>query len=232
MIQPWWQSECGRFTLYCADCLDVLPQLEAGSVQAVVTDPPYGCNFEYQSYDDTPENFERLIDAVIPMMRRIAGFVVMPAGDRLALRRMYEVHNPDWLIAWFKGSPGTRSPIGFNSWEPHPCWGKPPVSMHDCFQTRCGFEIDGHPCPKPVDWALWLVERAALCGGTILDPFTGSGTTGVACVRLGRRFIGIEISEDYCRIAKRRIQQAIEDYALFDRAPEPEPQPMLIGDNA
>lgn len=207
-------------TLYLGDCLDVLPTL--APVDAVVTDPPYGCGFEYASYDDTRENFERLIDAAIPMMRALAKFVVMPAGRLLALRRLYEVHNPDWLIAWVKGSPGTRSPIGFNSWEPHPCWGKPPIAMHDCFQTRCGFEIEGHPCPKPEAWATWLVERAALDGETVLDPFMGSGTTGVACVRTGRKFIGIEIDAGYFDIACRRIREAYEATALFDGPPKVE----------
>lgn len=221
----------GDCRMACADCLEVLPTLAAGSVDACVTDPPYGCNFGYESYNDTPENFERLIDAVIPMMRRVADFVVMPAGDRLALRRMYEVHNPDWLIAWFKGSPGTRSPIGFNSWEPHPCWGRPPVAMHDCFQTRCGFEIDGHPCPKPVDWALWLVERAALYGGTILDPFMGSGTTGVACVRTGRKFIGIEIEPRYFDIACRRIEDEYAKRALFEPVPQREVQTTIFAES-
>lgn len=213
----------GRHTLYLGDCREILPTL--GRVDAVVTDPPYGCNFEYASYEDSADNFQSLIDAVIPMMKRLAQFVVMPAGDRLALRRMYEVHSPDWLIAWFKGSPGTRSPIGFNSWEPHPCWGKPPIAMHDAFQTRCGFEFDGHPCPKPIAWALWLVERAALINQTILDPFLGSGTTAVACERLGRTCIGIEIDEAYFEIACKRLRAEVAQGKLFE--PEPPKQEQL-----
>ena len=88
--------------------------------------------------------------------------------------------------------------------------------MHDAFQTRCGFEHDDHPCPKPVEWALWLCERAAESGDTILDPFMGSGTTGVACVRLGRKFIGIEIEPKYFGIACKRIEDAYNQNALFD----------------
>lgn len=212
---PYYRSADGTVEIHCGDCLDLLPMIPSGSVDAVVTDPPYGCNFGYDIYIDTPENFQSTMDAVIPQLRRIAAFVVMPAGDRMALRRMYEVHNLDWLIAWFKGSPGTRSPIGFNSWEPHPCWGKPPVAMHDAFHTRCGFEINGHPCPKPVAWARWLVERAALPSSTILDPFLGSGTTAVACIKTGRRCIGIELSEKYCEIAARRCEEAFASQGLF-----------------
>ena len=206
----------GPCLLINADCLQVLPLLEAGSVDAVVTDPPYGINLDYATYSDTHENWVSLLRQVIPLCRRIGRFVVMPCGPLLALRQTYIDHNPDWLIAWVKGSPGTRSPIGFNSWEPHLCWGKPAVAMHDVFQTRCGFEIKGHPCPKPVAWALWLVERAAGLGGTVIDPFMGSGTTGVACVRTGRRFVGVEIDPGYYTIARKRI---LDEIALRDGTP-------------
>lgn len=66
-----------------------------------------------------------------------------------------------------------------------------------------------HPTPKPVELMEYLVFKASQPGETILDPFMGGGTTGVACVRLGRRFIGIEKEEKYFRIAQRRIQEAM-----------------------
>ena len=213
-------------TLYLGDCIEILPEL--GKVDAVVTDPPYGADIEYGQYQDTRENWEKLIDAFIPKARAASKFFVMPVGDRLALRRLYKMHNPEWMIAWIKGSPGTRSPIGFNSWEPHLVWGRPPVAMHDYFQTRCGFEIDGHPCPKPVAWATWLVNRAAERGGTILDPFMGSGTTGVACAKLGRRFIGIEIHEPYFQIACKRIEQAYAQPDMFIAPPAKPKQEALL----
>jgi len=209
---PYYQSE--RVTLYCGDCLSILPHLSG--VDAVVTDPPYGCGFDYATYDDTPKSWRGLMDRSVPMLKEMARFVVMPCGDRMSMAWWYSTHGPDWMIAWYKGSPGHRSPIGFNDWEPHLCWGRPLVPMHDHFQTVCGFDDNGHPCPKPEAWAVWLCERAAKSGDTILDPFMGSGTTGVAAVRLGRRFIGIEIDEGYCAIAKRRIQEAEQAFALFE----------------
>ena len=68
----------------------------------------------------------------------------------------------------------------------------------------------------------WLVERASLAGHVILDPFMGSGTTGVACARLGRRFIGIEIEPKYFDIACKRISDAYKQDDLFIKQPEPE----------
>ena len=89
--------------------------------------------------------------------------------------------------------------------------------MHDHFQTRCGFSVKGHPCPKPIEWGLWLCERAAPQDGIILDPFCGSGTTCVAAKKLGRRWIGIEIDESYARIARERV--ATTPKPLFKDAP-------------
>jgi site-specific DNA-methyltransferase (adenine-specific) len=81
--------------------------------------------------------------------------------------------------------------------------------MHDYFQTRCGFDDNGHPCPKPVEWALWLVERCCPASGTVLDPFMGSGTTLRAAKDIGRKAIGIEIEEKYCEIAAKRLAQEV-----------------------
>jgi site-specific DNA-methyltransferase (adenine-specific) len=87
--------------------------------------------------------------------------------------------------------------------------------MHDFFQTRAGFESassldnNGHPCPKPMAWARWLVSRAAVEGATVLDPFAGSGTVLMASKELGRKSIGIEIEERYCEIAAQRCAQEV-----------------------
>jgi site-specific DNA-methyltransferase (adenine-specific) len=195
------------YTLHLGDCLDVLRDMPAGSVDAVVTDPPYGIGLRYNSYDDSEANWYLLMDAVIPELRRVAKVVVLPSCAIKKLPWWYANHKPDWLIAWYKGSPGHQSMIGFNDWEPHLIYGRPTRPMHDYFQTKCGFDNNGHPCPKPVDWAKWLCSRVAPEGSTILDPFMGSGTTGVACIQTGRNFIGIEIDPGYYAIAEKRIAE-------------------------
>jgi DNA modification methylase len=74
---------------------------------------------------------------------------------------------------------------------------------------------DGHPCAKPIKATEWLVEKVSIAGDTILDPFMGSGTTGVACANLGRKFIGIEIEPKYFDIACERISAAYAQRRLF-----------------
>ena len=203
--------EIGNCRIACGDCLQILPELEAGNIDAVVTDPPYGVGFSYASYDDTESNWYELMISVVPAMRRVAKIVVMPTCAIKRMQWWYSNYPPDWLIAWYKGSPGHQSYIGFNDWEPHIVWGKPPKPMHDYFHTPCGFDDNGHPCPKPIEWARWLTNRVAEKGCTVLDPFMGSGTTGVACIQTGRRFIGIEIEPKYFSIAEKRIHNAWEN---------------------
>lgn len=217
-MTDWLELDGGRVRLACGDCRIILPELNA--VDAVVTDPPYGIGFKYDGYDDSLENWESLISAVVPECRRLARFVVMPSCAINRLRWWYENITPDWLLAWHKGSPGHASKIGFNDWEPLVSWGRPTRPMHDHFQTVCGFDDNGHPCPKPIEWALWLVERAAESMQTVLDPFMGSGTTGKASVRLGRKFIGIEKSRKYFAIARDEIISELSRTPLF---PDPAP---------
>jgi len=218
----------GDATLYLGDCRDILPTL--GKVDAVVTDPPYGINFEYASHDDDLEKWFGLINDILPSLRAMARFVIMPSCAVKRLPWWYENHAPDWIVAWHKGSPGHVSAIGFNDWEPHMCWGRPSRPMHDHFSTQCGFDANGHPCPKPIQYAQWLVSRAAEMGQKILDPFMGSGTTGVACANLGRKFIGIEIEPKYFDIACRRIEEADRQPRLFkDEAPKPVQLSILDG---
>lgn len=208
----------GDARLILGDCREVLPILD--NVDAVVTDPPYGINFEYISHNDDPEQWFALINEVLPILRDRSQFVIMPSCAIKRLRWWYEKHPPDWVIAWHKGSPGHVSAIGFNDWEPHLCWGRPSRPMHDYFSTVCGFDLNGHPCPKPIQYALWLVARSAEPHQTVLDPFMGSGTTGVACANLGRKFIGIEIEPKYFDIACRRIEEAYRQPRLFkDESP-------------
>lgn len=110
-----------------------------------------------------------------------------------------------------------RGPWGFNCNNPILYYGKCPYMAtgnggrpNSFEQSPADFaEKCDHPCPKPIGMMDWLVNRGSRDGHTVADPFMGSGTTGVACVRLGRRFIGIEKEPKYFDIAKRRIQEAL-----------------------
>jgi DNA modification methylase len=92
-------------------------------------------------------------------------------------------------------------------------------------QARGGIESK-HPAVYPVNFAKHLVLTFSGDGHTILDPFMGSGTTGVACAKLGRKFIGIEIEERYFTIACKRIEEAYRQADLFIKRDEPAPKPV------
>jgi DNA modification methylase len=197
----------GDHRLLCGDSTkaeDVGMLMDGKSADAVVTDPPYGIGFSYDTHDDDRDAWFQLMNKVVPMLRSMARFVVMPSCGIDRIGWWYKHHEPDWMMCWYKGSPGHLSKIGFNDWESHLVWGRPPKQMHDYWQTKCGFDVDGHPCPKPVDYAAWLVERAVERDGLIYEPFCGSGTTLIAAEQLGRKCYGMEISPAYCDVIVKR----------------------------
>ena len=114
---------------------------------------------------------------------------------------------------------------GFTCWQPIFYYGKDPYggngSRPDSFLSTEASEKNGHPCPKPIGQMKKIVDRTSLVNEIILDPFMGSGTTGVACVKAGRRFVGIEIDPGYFDIACERIRKAYAQPDLFIKAPEP-----------
>lgn len=209
------REQIGDATLYLGDCREILPLL--GRVDAVVTDPPYGVDFTYEGRTDSKDEWRALMVQVVPRLKSMARGVVMPACRQLALPWWYATFPPDWLICWYKGASPTLSPIGFADWEAHLVWGKPARQIHDyCGVMATSTDYgNGHPCPKPIRYAEWFVSRFADAGQTICDPFMGSGTTGVACANLGRKFIGIEIEPKYFNIACERITMAYAQGKLF-----------------
>ena len=193
--------------VHCADCLEFMRDIPDKSIDLVLTDPPYGVGLKYESYDDTEENWYKLMDKLIPELKRISKMVIMPSCQIKRLGYFYKNHSPDWVMCWYKGSTGCSAYTGFNDWEPHLVWGKNNSTMHDYFYTPNTEKMGsyGHPCPKPITWAKWLIHRATKPKDIVLDCFLGSGTTAVACRELDRHFIGIDISSEYCAIANKRL---------------------------
>lgn len=195
--------------IYCGDCLELMKELPDKSIDLVLTDPPYGINLKYESYIDTEDNWYSLMDKVLPEIIRISKMAILPSCQIRRLKWIYNNYPPDWLICWYKGSTGHASYIGFNDWEPHLVYGKTKnrLYMHDYFQTKSSpkKETFGHPCPKPIEWAKWIIERATEENDTVLDCFIGSGTTAIACLQTNRNFIGMELEPKYVDIANKRI---------------------------
>jgi site-specific DNA-methyltransferase (adenine-specific) len=199
-------------TLYHGDCLEILKTLDAGSIDAVVTDPPYGVGLAYNSHDDSVEQYFRLMidfmDLALPIIN--GGLLALTPGMK-HLNWWYAEYPPDWTLAWFKSNQCSRNPFGgFNTWEPILFYGKSTISQ-DAFNRPIRHQegVGNHPCPKDLGSWKTLIDRLGISeGATILDPFMGSGTTGVAAVQTGRNFIGIEIDENYYNIACKRIADA------------------------
>ncbi len=226
----------GDATLILGDCRSVLPTL--GRVDAVVTDPPYGVQFSgsstkwsvkdgigYSSYDDTRKN---ITDIIVPAIR-VAVSMARSAVITPGTASMFLYDEPR-AVGWiYYPSGANMGPWGFVCGQPIFYYGKDPYLAKqlgcrpNCFVSVEPAEANGHPCPKPIRQMEWLVNRGSLESETVLDPFMGSGTTGVACARLGRRFVGIEIHEPYFDIACRRIEQAQRQFDLFVRRAEPKP---------
>jgi site-specific DNA-methyltransferase (adenine-specific)/modification methylase len=215
------------------DCLEVLRSMESGSVDAVVTDPPYGighkCNFHARGRsvlakcndypdvvgDDKPYDPTPILDLDVPTVLWGANHFAdkLPASGGWLV---WDKERPDTLdqstceLAWTNCVKGVRR--FRHLWN-----GMMRASEHG--QSY-------HPTQKPVALMRWILELPWIPEGTIFDPYCGAGATGVACVQTGRNFIGIEIDEKYAAIARRRIAEA-DAAQLFRPKVEQHEQPDL-----
>lgn len=221
----------GDCRLLLGDCLEIMPEL--GKVDAVVTDPPYGIgwkpriNHQDQNWVDEI-NFD-IRSFLIGRYHLVWGGQYF--SDKLPVKE-------GWLT-WVKRpinhdfSNDERSYSSTElAWRD---WGKPRFISHVWDGgMRAGAPENRtfcHPSQKPIEVMEWCVKQLPSDAQTILDPFMGSGTTGVACVKLGRSFIGIEVDEGYFDIACARIRDAHSRPDMFieaARAQEPEQQ-VLFG---
>lgn len=222
----------GDCRLILGDCLDWFASVPpCFRVHAVVTDPPYGVGMAYASTEDTPEFVRKIAVPAIELCRTHAERVVLTPG----IKHLFAYPQPTHTGAIYYPAGNGCNSWGFTCWQPILYYGSDPYlatgkgSKPDSFSATDGAEKFDHPCPKPIGQMRRLVARATLPGETILDPFMGSGTTGVACVKLGRKFIGIEIDESYFDIACERIRKAYSQPDMFiERAPEPKQEALSI----
>jgi site-specific DNA-methyltransferase (adenine-specific)/modification methylase len=206
----------GRATLYLGDCRDILPTLP--KVDAVVTDPPYGIGFAAQPTKwqrragQAPEVWDdETVDAVVCFLPSLAPSIIW-GGNYYALPQ-----SRGWL-SWLKpDAPPSMGhfELAWTSFDRNAR--QLSVSISETNPERVG-----HPTQKPLrlmKWCIDLLERACTENPqTILDPFMGSGTTGVAAVQMGRSFIGIEREPKYFDIACKRIEDAQRQGDFFVEA--------------
>lgn len=210
-MKPDWTNKDGTAQLYHGDCIEVMQQLlHAGvHVDVVLTDPPYGHDLDYDGFDDSLENVRALAKQWLPLARKLADSVAFTCGHKAA-KKCYPL--PDHVGCWLMEAGGYNCSWGYAMWQPILCYGKDRYlstrrgPRPDVVRTN-GIDRDkpDHPCPKPLQPWLQVVKRFSLLGDVVLDPFNGSGTTAVACIKLGRRYIGIEQSEKYFEDSCRRV---------------------------
>jgi len=221
-----WQSDDGAVTLYLGDCLEILPTLSG--IVAVVTDPPYGIGYVPQVHKlDDGRNYSRQRIVGDEKEPDMAAIFQLPCfkiiwGAENFYRQL--PHRGRWLC-WHKRSYVTK-PNSMPSGDFELAWMDSRSGFYKYIQVIHGGCVNDdskignnqrrfHPTQKPVRLMTFCLEQCP--PGTACDPFMGSGTTGVACVRTGRRFVGIEIEPKYFEIAKRRIQAELERFPLLEK---------------
>lgn len=226
-----WTSPCERVTIYNADCNAVLPRIE--KVDAVITDPPYGMNWNTNSKrfsggarikdrgegrddwgkienDSEPFDPTQWLEYPIAVLWGANHYAQrLPVGTSLIWLKkgdhLFGTFLSDAEIAWMKGGHGVYA--FRKDWSPQ-------TKANDI--NGGGVPTSAHPSQKPISLMAWCMERAKVAdGATVLDPFMGSGTTGIACIRTGRRFIGIEKDPRHFQTALERIERELAQGDLF-----------------
>jgi len=237
VIAPTWTTPDGRARLYLGDCRAILPQLPPGSIDAVVTDPPYGIvndfgtnnsptgrrtmAFEWDDAEGVPAAVGAAVGAAVALVKAPGSAFIFSGLDTVApiqaaLRSVHFVPKP---FAWIKpysppAAPGNWWPSAFElaiyAYQSGAWFGDGNRQRQNTFVAtplKNGMpEKNGHPTQKPLALMTHIVRSVVPIGGACLDAFMGSGTTGVAALRLARRFVGIE-SDPHCfEVARRRIE--------------------------
>ena len=231
-MKPTWKSDCGTVKLWLGDCLEVMQSWPDGAVNAVVTDPPYGINRQYATHVDDADTYEFFATARVLEACRVSSDFMVSFSSNSRLDLMVSIVKQaglsSWVLVWHKtnamGCERKFCPV----WVPIVCGygSKSPFFGQDVFACPIVPHkgID-HPTPKPLPLMSAIVGRTR---GTIADPFMGSGTTGVAAVRLGRKFWGVEIDLEYFESAKRRIQDELRRVDFLEPTHVKERQLSLI----
>ena len=215
----------GNATLYLGDCREILPTLP--KVDAVITDPPYGIGTGKKrmgpsgSLEWGEQEWDKTIDQHgIDLAIRHGKVCIVWGGN------YYTLPPSRCWLSWDKCQPEewystAHFELAWTNMDRNARTFR--LSQVQAYSTM-GKE---HPSQKPLALMIWCITHAG-DPATILDPYMGSGTTGVACVRLGRQFIGIEREERYFEIACRRIEQAAAQGTLLAEEQQQPEQGTLV----
>jgi len=258
-IRDEWRSDDGSVRLILGDCLEVLPTLDAGSVDAVVTDPPYSSGGQFRG-----DRVQRALSKYVCSESQAAGHYQDFTGDNRD-QRSFMAWCSLWLCAAMHATTRGGVLCCFSDWRQVPVltdaiqaggwtwrnlctWWKPGCRMQRgrfsssaefmLYATAGPHDSDGaaspqnvfqfatlqtedkdHIAEKPVEVLNWAVS-VTRAGATILDPFCGVSSTGVAAIRSGRPYVGIELDRRYWELSVSRVRAELERFPLFDPPPK------------
>ncbi len=223
----------GDCTLYCGDSISIIPTLQP--VDIVISDPPYGTAYlggyrrgqtekdRHIKNDDDLSITSIVLRLCVPLCDGTMSIFYSPRVAPLFHR---ETHFMEWYgqIIWDKKAVGLGSNLRYKH-ENIGLFGE--IKLNNAFSLYSYFrDADKHPHQKPIPIMKQLLE--VIDANTILDPFMGSGSTGVACAMMGRKFIGVELDQKYFDIACQRIEKAYQQPDLFVDYTQPEQEVMEL----
>lgn len=212
-------------TLHLGDCLEVMRGMDGGSVSAVVTDPPYGIGESRAKvmsrgklaaatdYGDFVWDSTRLDRAYIDEMLRVSKEQVIFGGNYYT---DYLPASSSWIV-WDKINGANDFADCELAWTSHKRAVRRYAYMWNGMIKQMP-EERYHPTQKPLSLMIWVLENYTKVGDLVFDPFLGSGTTAVACIKTGRRFVGCEKDANYFAIAEKRIAEAQMQLPLLEFA--------------
>lgn len=206
----------GAATLYLGDCRDILPTLP--KVDAVITDPPYGINISTRVNHPDKQAWDAERPDLLPWLS-VGRFRLFWGGQYFADKLPMQ---PGWLT-WCK------RPLDGNFANDEKSYATTELAWRDWGKAKFFAQVwDGgmragnaenrdfcHPSQKPIELMEWCLNQLPADAVSVIDPFMGSGTTGVACMNLGRQFIGVEREPKYFDIACKRIEDAQRQGRMF-----------------
>lgn len=227
-----------RYELYNGDSLEIMNKMEKESVDVIITDPPYNIsrdnNFKTMGragidFGEWDKDFDLIswIEIAQPLLKRGGNIVIfndwknMTNITKALEENGFEIKD---LIRWEKTNPMPRNrdrrfitdyEVAVWAVKKGAKWTFNRIDeSYERPEIKCGItpksekKLGSHPTQKPIAVMEWLVQRLTNEDDLVLDPFTGCGSTGIACLKSNRKFVGIELDKDYFDIAKNRI----EDY--------------------
>lgn len=207
------QTDSG--VLYCGDCLDILPTLDV-KADLVLTDPPYGIGASkigFRSGKGWAVYDNDVWDMSIPSKNIFNAMLNASTNQIIWGGNYFTEHLPPsmgWLV-WNKGQRNFSLADGELAWTSF----NKALRIFDYSRGEALQDGKVHPTQKPIALFEWCLSNYSEQGNTILDPFAGSGTTAIACIRYNRRYILIEKEEKYCEIAAKRIDAELDQADIF-----------------